>query len=323
MKRSARFLLAAVLLIASSAPRSAALGRADPSSIAADPAKIQRCRNEIVQALSQQHRIYRDILFGRKKAADETEGNTRHTEDGTAWIKIHGRWVSAGLSPGKTLTDEDIDTQTEGEWMNEFALPPEHPRSPHGPRLGLFEAKGKTTSQIVPGLGSAYRAFQCRLAAVCATVSASNASDARSFTMRDGSALTADDDKVIVVSSPNCLPMQADPFPDCRFANTERIAPNAAMSSDGVLNPLINNIVRDDCEPAREELLQREQEYAKMLIAYDASYRSLLQFSGNFDSFLFAFHGDILDPLDQALALIGNLTRVPCFLSACTSLPHP
>lgn len=76
-------------------------------------------------------------------------------------------------------------------------------------------------------------------------------------------------------------------------------------------------IVKTYCTSMAQKLVARERELLKTATAYDAAYRSLMQFSGLIDTFVSTLRGTFLTQIRESVSLLGNLGRIPCFLSEC------
>ena len=86
------------------------------------------------------------------------------------------------------------------------------------------------------------------------------------------------------------------------------------------------HIAETYCYNAAEEILEHEREMLKLLVEYDAAYRSVLQFAGIFDEFLQEYRWTLIGHIRQAASMIGWLDNIPCFLSSCDEYPptlHP
>ncbi len=269
------------------------------------------CMNQVHQRMEQQWRIYRQSLFGRKKAEKEVTGNARFDLEGNAWIKVNtNQWRSmADGFKDTTWSDTQVDVQTEWEGMNEASPKPEL----QAERRGIFEAKQVLTSQyIVPASTQAYRAFQCRLQMICNGIKATN-----------GAKVSKTDKNPITVPTDGCEDLKMVPLSACIFPNMQPGDDRATMSltdpAETDIDSLSNQIIDTECLPLKQDLLLREMDVLRLSVAYDAAYRSLLQFSGSFDIFVYQFKGDFLRPLDNAMPLLEQLTRIPCFLAQCNA----
>ncbi len=253
------------------------------------------CITQITGRVLQQQRIFRDVLLGRAPAQREPEGAVRYTEDGASWIKTGtDRWVSA-TNPNTVMNDTGINGDTEWEGMND----PQPTPVLRMTRPGILQTQGVLTSDLLPSVLDAYRAFQCRLAMVCA-----------------GVLVNGQGQNTITLQSPGCAPLVMKPLNQCQFANA---APDPRTSGLPFIDPASNVWVRSTCQPLIERVALDEQRMVTLAVSYDAAVRSLLQFSGQFDTFLSSWQTDALAPLRQTVSLVQQLTRIPCFLSQCTN----
>ncbi len=150
-------------------------------------------------------------------------------------------------------------------------------------RRGLLEQRQTPTSDLLPPLLQSVRALQCRLRAVCAL-----------------SRLPAPDDAAVpvVVEVPGCVPQSFTPLRSCTPAT-------------------VVDLSFGDCDAAAVSVVEREMQLLRLLVAYDAAHRSLLQFAGGFEGFLADVRLPLLQPLWQAVRVLGSLDGLPCFLSQC------
>lgn len=149
-------------------------------------------------------------------------------------------------------------------------------------RRGIFEIRRTPTSDLIPPILQSLRALQCRLRAVCMIAAASPGSDEQS----------------IDVQPDGCM---------------EQTFPRLSACIDATQV----TIGTDSCDSAIAAIIAQESELLKLAVAYDAAYRSLLQFAGIFEGFLHDFTFPILEPIWQAVRVIGQMNGIPCFLSQC------
>ncbi len=244
------------------------------------PSSPDKCQAEITSSLSQQQRSYRYVLFGKRKPEEEPRNATQYDDRGKVFLKVKDNTWAA--DDGELLTDTKMRTAS---WY----YTPE--------RRGLFETKQVLTSELVPALTQSYRALTFRAAAVCAAarVAATNVKDVPTATRGD----RAKDLWRIEVAG--CETTELPPMPSCAaLANTVQMS-----------------VATTYCEPIADQMLDREAELLKLAATYDAAYRTLLQFAGNFDQFIGAFRTDLLAPIEQAASVVNQLSRIPCFLAQC------
>lgn len=266
-----------------------------PKSGAADaPLPVTECTSEINARLAREQRIFRGVLFGVRPAESEPLNTTRYDREGNAWIKtVTNVWRTT--SPGyekTTWSDAQMDLQTERDALLPAGSSPL--------RRGIFGTKRVQTSDLVPELTQAYDALGCRTMAVCDAASRSLNADA-SYKQNGG---------FYVSRIPGCVPIRSLPLASCVFNRSQAAGAQRA-------DALQQQSARNHCNPAAEQLLNREAEALKLATSYDAAYRSLLQFTGASDLLLSGFNADILTPLRHSMSLIGQLQRIPCFLSEC------
>ena len=253
----------------------------------ATPTPIEdACRNETENSLAREHRLYRRVLFGFVRAAEEDIGAVRNDKEGNAWFKsAANQWRSQAKGfAGTTWSDALMDTQVERDMLQQS--------DDATFRRGIFATRGVLTSELIPPLTQSFRALQCRTYSVCEAV------------VR---ALNGEQPNLgfYVVQVPGCRDLLIPALPAC-------------MPQTGD-NPsiLTRANILSACKPMVDALLSRETEMLSLSVTYDAAYRSLLQFAGTFDDFLSVFRLDLLRPVRQSLPLLQQLSRIPCFLAQC------
>lgn len=185
-------------------------------------------------------------------------------------------------STGSALTDSGGTVLKTGGTMFEGDLP------------GIFETKHRLTSELIEPLTESYRTLRCRSLSVCEALEKS--------IMAEGSSQT------ITIQTLGCEPIERPLFSECGLA-------------DG--SPQVNIAeLKTFCRSAVAEGLQYERSALKTAVAYDSSYRSLLQFTGMFDAFLKEAPVSTFTALRQMAGLLGKLHQIPCFSAAC-DLPSP
>lgn len=239
------------------------------------------CISETYAALSREQRLYRSVVFGSKKAEDLPVNSLLYDKEGTTWLKTkEGTW--AGIpqeeaGEGQAASRNDSTATRDDEEMDEQKDTPT--------RRGLLEARRTATSDIVPALTQSLRALRCRLRAVCAAVSASQFGD----------------EDMLTVQPTGCIEME---LPAVRGCNV----------SDG-LSPAFAD--PGACDQAADALFREEANLLSLSVSYDASYRTVAQFTGMFEGFLSDFRFPLLNPLWQTVRVLGGLKNIPCFLSQC------
>lgn len=250
-------------------------------------ASTDDCRDRINRELAREQRLYRVYLFGKKKAKDAEIGNVRYDRDGWAWLKEDNSstpWINSHQ-----------DNQTL-RWSNTL-MDEKDEHSEIIPVKGVFETKRMMTSELIPYLLQSIRALECRAAALCEVA-------------RYSEIELADDAQDIAEIQPNgCIKFtDLQTWTECHF-----VAPSLTVASQPD--------TRSYCDEVANQLIRRETAQLKLVTEYDAGYRTLLQFAGNFDIFLRELRWPLTGTLRQAVQFIGQLERIPCFLSSCDSAP--
>jgi len=163
------------------------------------------------------------------------------------------------------------------------------------PRKGIFETKRMATSDLVPYLAQAYRTLKCRTTQVCRAVELSLTQEAA-------------EPQEITVTVPGCTQETMETFIGCHLVAGEGSSPDQGD-------------LLTYCRLVQGELTKRERDLLKMATEYDASYRSLLQLSGEFDAFLQEFRWPMANSVRKAVQMIGSLHRIPCFIASCDESP--
>lgn len=245
------------------------------------------CRQRTNREFAREQRLYRAYLFGKRNAKDAPVHSVRYDKDGWAWSKT--------ADPNTPWRNSHPDNQGL-RWSNSV-MDANDEHADILPLIGIFETKRVNTSELIPYLLQSIRAFECRL-------------DALSEVIRLSQVESGDDPIDIEVVQPlGCKEFRdLQTWPECHFAK-----------------PNLDNVDRGDStsysEDTVDQLLTREKEMLKLAVEYDAGYRSLLQFAGNFDIFLQELRWPLSLTIRNAVGLIGQLERIPCFLSSCDAAP--
>lgn len=260
---------------------------AEAQSNAAQSSSIgaSACRITVERELAKEQRLYRSVLLGHTKAKDAPVGEVRYDKEGTAWIKTEKeKWktVAKGYE-NTTWTDTQMDRMDEQM--------PDEPKA----RKGILETRRMLTSDLVPYLTQSFRALQCRIDLICRTAELSIV-------------IAQKEKKKITVSALGCLEEERDSFPACHLVAGE------ASATEGL--EALNY-----CKTIGRDMLSREEDLLRLLVEYDAAYRSLMQLAGSFDLFLGEFEWPIGQLLRQAAGVLGNLQRIPCFIASCDPQP--
>jgi len=251
-------------------------------------AESGECRQRVNTEIGRELRLYRNVLFGKPRAENAPVGEVRYDTEGWAWIKTDAESLpwrnSVADQQGLEWSDTVMDEQDE------------HAESL--PLVGIFETKRMTTSELIPYLLQSIRALECRAMSYCNIARASE-----SFDKDDGA------QDIGSVQLLGCIEFtDLESFPECHLGGE---TPLLLDQADG----------RGYCNEMVTQTIQRERELLKLVVEYDAGFRSLLQFAGNFDIFLKEMRWPLANTVRQAVELIGKLERIPCFVSSCDSSP--
>lgn len=274
-------------------------------------ASVAKCTSEMEERLAQQERMYNDMLFGRHPASTMPLNTVLYDEDGTAWMKsAENTWVrplSEDSEDTKTRGDADMDDKREWSGQNETPQEGDDQLMPdpleRADYEGVLERREALTSELIPDILQGERALFCRTAAVCETVLQSFA---RAKTDENGD---------LKITTPGCRTMVMKPITGCQFSN----ALESEQERKNLLTGFQQSVVETQCNPLAQQLMERSAALTRVSVSYDAAYRSLLQFSGSLDQFLWGFRGTILSPIEQTLPLLEYLQRIPCFPAQCNA----
>lgn len=243
------------------------------------------CRDAVNQHLAMEHRLWRAMLYGKPLAEDAKINSVRYDTDGWSWIKEdEDEWVT-GHQAGLQWADATMDANDE--------------HADFIPIKGIFETKRVLTSELVPYILQSVRALECRSQAYCVRV--------------QNSIGQSGDDPVDLedIQPIGCMAFtNQESIPQCHFAVKES---NLTEKTDAL----------GYCTEITNQMIRREVELVKLAVEYDAGYRTLLQFAGNFDIFLKEIRWPLAGTVRQAARLMGNLQQFPCFLASCDSSPPP
>ena len=260
-----------------------------PPLLADDPDPVTteelagRCTEAVHNEFRREQRRWRIQLFGRKSAASMSQGSRKEAPNGTVFLKHDDDCWGDPTAGDFTclLDDEDFDTLDANAWGITL------------PYTGLFEITSVQTSEILPDALLSARTFQCRLRSVCA---AAKIAGERESTFPED---------ITVTSIPGCS-AERQTIPVCR-----------SNGAPGAQDAFTFSLLEDECSTTAFEVFEQEMALLRLAVSYDAAYRSLLQFAGTFDQGKQGLSSNMLEPIRQAVSVLGHLHRIPCFLSAC------
>lgn len=273
------------------------------------------CRDAVEQELDREHRQFRAVMYGLPPAEQSQISEVRYDDKGAVWIKTaKDEWRSAKEKHREdgTMTDDGMDEASDVE-----------------PRKGIFERRRVLTSNLIPYITSSLRAVQCRFEQVCMAANQSIEIEEGGEKYQDcivEAGKTEDEEKRaekkeeckedfynnapqdIEVEPTGCMKFKRKSIPACHL---EGRGQTKLQESD----------LLTYCTQVSRDLLEREMHLTKLTVEYDAAYRSLLYFAGNFDTFLQSWRWTLLGTFRQVTQLIGLLQRIPCFISSCDETP--
>lgn len=248
-----------------------------------DKPDLDSCRVVVDGLLGKEQREFRATLFGQPKAEDSAVGSVRYDTDHVPWYKIgENQWQS---------THPDNDGLTWGDVLIDSFAEFED-------KKGIFETKRTLTSELIPYTTQSLRVLQCRLDVLCARVK-----ESPKFTEEE-------DPQDITINATACEEFEGLTIPECH------------VRKDGGVNVALAVDIDTYCNAIATDILAKEADMLKMTIEYDAAYRSILQFGGDFDLFLEQMRWPMSNTIRQSAYIIGNLSRIPCFLASCDDLPE-
>lgn len=257
-----------------------------PITASAQEISADTCMISINAALAKENRYYRYNIFGQKKAEHANIGSVYFDRDSYPWYKVaKDAWLSTNF-PDLEFSNGDMNANSE---------------IPNANERGILETRRVLTSDLIPYLVSNMRAFQCNTKNICELVQ-------QSLGQQQSEPVSVN------IQAPGCIEIQeTNTIPECHLLSVD---------TDQQLTHSTLADLQQYCENTRIELLQREADLLKMIVEYDAAYRSLLQFAGSFDIFLEELRWTFTGTLKAGAKIIGSLGRIPCFIAACDEPPY-
>jgi hypothetical protein len=163
------------------------------------------------------------------------------------------------------------------------------------PRKGIFSARRRLTTELVPHVAQAYRTLECKLASLCQLLDES---------LR----VMETTPQNVTVKVLGCVDVETTTFATCHLPSKKSTHPELGA-------------LRSYCTAMTESLRTREMQVTKLVTEYDAGYRSGIQFSGIFRAFLGQMRGVVLGSIRSATQMITSFSRIPCFIGACDANP--
>lgn len=167
--------------------------------------------------------------------------------------------------------------------------------------VGIFETRGRLTSELVDPLVESYRVFRCRSMEVCKLVQQS--------TQFTGSNAT--------IHILGCAPHTYKQIDECYLPELPGNASDKNFSTTADMIALA-----EKCGEIVEKTLVEERAALQLAVGYDSGYRSLLQISGMMDWMLEGFSTEATRAIRDMVSMLGKLHQIPCFIGQCDS-PKP
>lgn len=192
-------------------------------------------------------------------------------------------WIKTDDSQWKSIDDEIDNNQMDA-------------RAEFEDRQGLFQTHRVLTSELLPFLMQSMYALDCRLQAVCSFAE-------QSFSKDEVIPMPLE------VQPEGCINIEGESIVACHLKKDD----NNSYGQQGQ--------VTGYCEQMAQETLLRQKQMLKVAAEYDAAYRAMLQFAGEFDLFLANFRTPIENSVRQTAGIIGWMNKIPCFTSSCADYP--
>ncbi|MDD5055744.1 MAG: hypothetical protein PHZ00_05770 [Candidatus Peribacteraceae bacterium] len=178
------------------------------------------------------------------------------------------------------------------------------------PVTGIFETRGRLTSELVDPLVESYRVLHCRSLEVCALVK-------MSVQQKGGDAS---------IHILGCAPHTFPRIDECYLpeesggASGNSSSSNSSSAAPGTLADV--SALADLCGSITETTLAEERAALQLAVGYDSGYRSLLQIAGMMDWMLEGFSTEATRAVRDMVSMLGKLHQIPCFIGQCDS-PKP
>lgn len=162
-------------------------------------------------------------------------------------------------------------------------------------RTGIFETKGRMTSELIEPIVESYRVYRCRSIMVCETAAQSLKADGGTFDLH----------------MLGCAPRTVERYSQCHFSGD-----GESLESVSKFQQSVTNSVRT-CQELVDRTLAGERAMLRLAVAYDSGYRSLLQLAGMVDWMLEGFPTETVKAISDMVNMLGKLHQIPCFIGQC------
>ena len=164
---------------------------------------------------------------------------------------------------------------------------------------GIFESKGRLTSELVDPVVESYRTYRCKMASICTVLQ-------KSF--REQATMPQSID--VLGCEQETLPL----YNECFFGDD-----GDATKQKNTVSQIAR--LTGECREILDQSLVSERALLRMATAYDAGYRSMLQYAGIMDWMLEHLSDAALRPIREMVNLLGKLHTIPCFIGQCDLPP--
>jgi len=161
---------------------------------------------------------------------------------------------------------------------------------------GIFETRGRLTSELVEPIVESTRVLRCRARAICAVMR-------ESFRVPESEGI-----KDIVITNLGCEDIEGSTFSECRITADAPIEAGLQTTELSLLR---------ECHALVLESLAMEDAALRLAVGYDSGYRSLLQFSGMTSWMLQDLPNHAIPEMTKTINLLGKLHQIPCFTGQC------
>ncbi len=251
------------------------------------------CREEMDWRAWKEQREFRAVLFGLTNAEKAIIAEVRFaTQDKSIWIKTQRATSSTSSTAAQPSIWESVSPGFESTTWPDNTM---DTFNDVAPRSGIFGVQRRLSTELIPNLAQAYRTLECKLEQLCRLVD-------MSLTVEEPAPQT------VTVKILGCQDVATTTIPFCHLPVEQEL-----VTTQGNLKAY--------CIAMTESLRLRETQVLKLVSEYDAGYRTGLQFSGIFRSFLAQMRGVVLGSIRSSTQMITSFSRVPCFIGACDDNP--
>ncbi len=166
-------------------------------------------------------------------------------------------------------------------------------------RKGIFETKERLSSELTEPIVQSFRTFTCKSLSICEVLQLS----------------LQKKDEDVTIRLPGCAEEVKPRYVECLAAPTD--ATSASSDSPPSAMPHTIRTLVQECNEMIQKNIDAEKNILKLAMAYDAGYRSMLQFAGMMDWMLQDLENRAIRPLRDMVQMLGKLHQIPCFIGQC------